>query len=79
VSQVEASGQKAAKHLSWVHTMSSNFKKINLGIFHNTIRPANIQHNLDEYCFKTNLRNYIKSWIGILLASGIGTLWNGWL
>lgn len=79
VTQEIASGKNAVKHLPWVHTMASNFKKINLGIFHNTVKPANIQHNLDEFCFKTNLRNHMDSWIGILLTAGIGTLWNPWL
>lgn len=79
VNQEKASGPDAAKKLPWVHTMSSNYKKINLGIFHNTIMPENLQYNIDEYCFKTNLRNHMKSWMGIILSVGIGSLWNGWL
>ena len=79
INQVEASGIKAAEKLPWVHTMASNYKKINLGIFHNTIMPENLQHNLDEFCFKTNLRNHMKSWMAIVLSVGIGSLWNGWL
>lgn len=74
-----ASGPACIKHLPWVHTMSSNYKKINLGTFHNTIKPGNLQYYLDEYCFKTNLRNHMKSWFYILVGQGVGFLWNAWL
>ena len=79
IQQEHASGKNAAEKLPWVHIMASNFKKINLGISHNTVLAENVQYNLDEYCFKTNLRNHINSWMTILLASGIGSLWNAWL
>lgn len=74
-----ASGQRAGIHLPWVHIMASNYKKINLGMFHNTILPHNLQYYLDEFCFKTNLRNHMNGWFFIALTQGIANLWNAGL
>jgi hypothetical protein len=74
-----ASGKDAHKKLPWVHILASNYKKINLGIFHNTLLPINLQYHLDEFCFKTNLRKKMDTWMDVLLKNAVGCLWNAML
>jgi transposase-like protein len=59
-------------HLKWLHTMISNAKAFIGGTFHG-LAPKHLQSYLDEFCFRTNRRNFEGQLFNRLLAACAST------
>jgi transposase-like protein len=59
-------------HLKWLHTMISNAKAFIGGTFHG-LAPKHLQSYLDEFCFRTNRRNFEGQLFNRLLAACVTT------
>jgi CO dehydrogenase/acetyl-CoA synthase epsilon subunit len=68
--------QEASKALPWVHTMISNAKRNLLGINHQ-IKDEYLQNYLDEFCYKTNRRNFGSNLFERLMDAAIEDTWYG--
>lgn len=66
----------ASKALSWVHTMISTTKRNLLGIHHN-IKDIYLPNYLDEFCYKTNRRNFGANLFDRLMVASIDNTWYG--
>ena len=68
--------KEASKVLPWVHTMISNAKRNLLGINHK-IKDEYLQNYLDEFCYKTNRRNFRSNLFERLVDAALEDTWYG--
>jgi hypothetical protein len=59
-------------HLKWLHTMISNANGFIGGTFHG-LAPKHLQSYLNEFCFRTNRRQFEGQLFNRLLAACVST------
>lgn len=68
--------KEASKILPWVHTMISNTKRNFLGINHQ-MQNEYLQNYLNEFCYKTNRRNFGQGLFERLIVATLEDTWFG--
>ena len=66
--------QEAHKKLPWVHTQIANVKRGLLGI-HHSIGKEYLQNYLNEFCYKTNRRNFNSDLFDRMVIAGVSDTW----
>jgi hypothetical protein len=74
VNQVVVPPKEACKVLPWVHTMIANSKRLTNGV-HHSINTKYAQNYLNEFCYKTNRRNFQSDLFDRALIAGAEDTW----
>lgn len=74
VNQVVVPPKEAGKVLPWVHTMIANSKRMTNGV-HHSINSKYAQNYLNEFCYKTNRRNFQSDLFDRALIAGADDVW----
>ncbi|MBS1683684.1 MAG: IS1595 family transposase [Bacteroidetes bacterium] len=60
--------------LPWVHTVIANCKRQLLGV-HHSVGKEYLQNYLDEFCYKTNRRNFESDLFDRMISTGADDVW----
>lgn len=74
VNQQVVPPKEAGKVLPWVHTMIANSKRMTNGV-HHSINSKYAQNYLNEFCYKTNRRNFQSDLFDRALIAGAEDVW----